>query len=80
MTIVIAALGMGIGAYIGGALLPRFGSRRLIIAANIVSLVFNIIKLIESTAAIITARFVYGTAMGIAAVCLARAINDTIPA
>lgn len=80
ITIGIAALGMGFGAYLGGALLPRFGSRKLIIFCNVISLIFNIIKLIESTAAIITARLVYGTAMGIAAVCLARSINDTIPA
>lgn len=76
----IAALGIGIGAYIGGTLLPRYGSRKLIIGANAIALVFNFVKLIESTIAIILARFVYGTAMGLAVVCLARVINDTIPA
>lgn len=71
---------MGVGAYLGGALLPRFGSRKLIIGANVISLIFNFVKLIENTTAIIVARLVYGTAMGLAAVCLSKAINDTVPA
>lgn len=76
---VIAGLGLGVGAYIGGALLPRFGSRKLIIGSNMIALIFNIIKLTENTAAIMIARFVFGTTMGVAAVALSKAINDTVP-
>lgn len=77
---VMALLGMIFGGYIGGLLLPKFGSRRLIIAANIISLIFNTLKQIESTGTIMTARFAYGVAMGLAAVSLSRTINDTVPA
>lgn len=79
ITTVIASLGMGIGCYIGGSLLPRFGPRKLIIAANLISMIFNIVKLFENTAAIMISRFVFGTSMGVAAVTMSKAINDTVP-
>jgi len=77
---VAALFGMIFGSYSGGYLLPRYGSRRLIIMANSVCLVFNIIKLFEITATIIIARFIFGVFIGIAVVSLTRAINDTVPA
>lgn len=82
LTIVISltTLGMSIGSYFGGLLLPKFGSRKLMIIANIVSLMFNLLKLIENTAIIMAARLAFGVTTGITAVCLSRTINDTVPA
>lgn len=77
---VLVPLGFAIGSYAGGALLPRFGPRKLIIAVNVICLLFNILKLIESTAVIMLARLALGTALGVALVCLSKAINDTVPA
>lgn len=77
---VLAVLGLSIGAYLGGILLPRFGSRKLILIANLVSLLFNILKLVLNTTTIMIARFVTGISVGIACVCLSKAINDTVPA
>ena len=71
---------MSIGCYIGGALLPRFGSRRLIIASNFIGLLFTILKLIENSGSILIGRLFTGVTLGIACVCLSKAINDTVPA
>ena len=59
--------------------MPKIGSRKMIMIANVISLVFNIIKLIENTAAIMIARFFFGVCMGVTCVGLSKAINDTIP-
>lgn len=82
MTIVtvLALLGLSVGSYFGGLMLPKFGSRKLILIANIVSLVFNILKLYLNTVTIMIARLVFGFCMGITCVCLSKAINDTVPA
>ena len=40
ITSVLPFLGMCFGCYFGGVLLPKFGSRRIIIAANIITLIF----------------------------------------
>ena len=72
-------MGLGIGGYFGGALLPKYGSRKLIIGANIISIIFNILKLVENTEVIMVARFFFGVVMGLASVSLSRAINDTVP-
>lgn len=82
MTIVtvLASISMGIGGYFGGSLLPKFGSRKILICCNAVALLFNIVKLVENTVAIMVARLFFSISMGIAAVCLSRAINDTVPA
>ena len=77
---VLPAPALGIGGYFGGNLLPKYGSRKLIIATNSIALAFNLLKLVEATASILVARFVLGLAMGIAVVCLSKAINDTVPA
>lgn len=77
---VLPSPAVGIGGYFGGTLLPKYGSRKLIIATNIIALIFNLLKLIEATATIMVARFVVGLVMGIAVVCLSKAINDTVPA
>lgn len=71
---------MSFGCYIGGVLLPRFGSRNTIIGANLISIIFNIIKLIESTTALMLGRIMFGVAMGVSLVSLGKAINDTVPA
>ena len=76
---VLGVFGMQIGAYFGGLLLPKYGSRKLIIFANVISLAFNALKLVENTACIMVARLIFGIAIGLAAVCLSRAINDTVP-
>ena len=77
---VLASLGIGIGAYFGGSLLPKYGSRKLIIVSNTIGLIFNSLKLVENTAIIMVARFGFGLIMGVALVCLSRVINDTVPA
>lgn len=41
---VIAVLGLTFGGYLGGSLIPKFGSRKLVIIANVISLIFNILK------------------------------------
>lgn len=71
---------MSIGCYIGGALLPKYGSRRLIIISNFIGLIFTILKLIENSGAILIGRIVTGVTLGVACVCLSKAINDTVPA
>lgn len=70
---------MGIGGYLAGSLIPRFGSRRVLLFCNVIALFFNIMKIIENTAAIMVGRFMFGFVMGIAAVCLSKAINDNVP-
>ena len=77
---VLSSLGIGIGAYFGGVLLPRFGSRKLIIATNMIGLIFNVLKLIENTIFLMVARLGLGICMGVALICLSRVINDTVPA
>lgn len=77
---VLGHLGISLGCYIGGVFLPRFGSRKVIIGCNIISIIFNLIKLIENTAALMIGRIMFGTAMGVALVSLSKAINDTVPA
>lgn len=70
---------MGIGGYFAGSLLPRYGSRRLLLICNILALLFNLIKLIEDTAAIMIGRLMFGFTMGVATVCISKAINDNVP-
>lgn len=77
---VATSFGMIFGGYLGGYLLPRYGSRRIIIVVNTISLVMNIIKLLENTVAIMVSRLILGLCVGISTVCLGRAINDTVPA
>ena len=73
-------LGFAIGSYFGGSLLPKYGSRKMIIAVNMICFFFNILKLIENTTMILTSRFILGTVLGVAIVGLSKAINDTVPA
>lgn len=80
ITSVLPFLGMSLGCYCGGALLPKYGSRRIIIASNIISLIFNILKMMDNTITLIFARFITGITQGITCVSLSRAINDTVPA
>lgn len=80
MITVLGHLGMSLGCYIGGMVLPKFGSRKVIIGANIISIIFNIIKLIENTTALMIGRIMFGVTMGVSLVGLSRAINDTVPA
>lgn len=77
---VLPFLGMSFGCYFGGALLPKFGSRKIIIVANIFKLIFNILKMVQNTTSLIIARFMIGVFLGITNVTLSRAINDTVPA
>lgn len=80
MITVLGHLGMSLGCYIGGMVLPKFGSRKVIIGANIIAIIFNIIKLIENTTALMIGRIMFGVTMGVSLVGLSRAINDTVPA
>lgn len=77
---VLVPLGFIIGSYFGGTLLPRHGSRKLILAANVLLIIANALKLIESTAVIMISRLVIGMLNGVTLVCLSKAINDTVPA
>lgn len=61
-------------------MLPKYGPRKLILVANVISLVANAAKLIENTGTLMITRLIFGIAMGLAAVCLSRAINNTVPA
>ena len=77
---ILASVGMGIGGSFAGSLIPRYGSRKVLLFCNTLAVVFNIIKIIETSAAIMIGRFMFGFLMGIAAVCLSKVINDTVPA
>lgn len=76
---ILASVGMGVAGYFAGSLIPKYGSRKVLLVCNIIALLFNLVKLIENTAAIMVGRFMFGFTMGIACVCLSKAINDTVP-
>lgn len=75
----LGPLGVAIGSQIGGSLLPKYGSRKLVIFANAISILANIGKLWESTWPIMINRFIFGIMTGITNVCLSKTINDTVP-
>lgn len=76
---VLASLGLAIGCQIGGYLLPKYGGRKMLIAANAIAFIFNLVKLIENTVCIMIGRLVFGITMGVTTICLSRSINDTVP-
>lgn len=77
---VLPSLGLAIGAFLGGKLVSTYGSRKLILTFNLIALVFNCLKLIENTVAILVGRLAFGISTGVCSVCLSKAINDTVPA
>jgi MFS family permease len=80
LVMILPSFGMMIGAFFGGKLLPKYGSRKVTIVANIVAVAFTVLKLVENTACIMVGRLVNGLLIGMTSVCLSHAISNTVPA
>lgn len=78
--VITGSAGLALGSLLGGWLLPKYGSRKIVLAANIIGLFCNCIKLIENTTCILIGRFIFGIMAQAAGVSLAKTINDTVPA
>ena len=77
--VLVGLLGNGIGSYLSGIITPKFGIRKTIIFCNVMSLLFNLLRMILTTPTVFIGRFLFGVSVAFQQFCFAKAINDTIP-
>ena len=58
--VLLGTIGNAIGSYLSGIITPKFGIRKTIIFCNVLSLLFNLMRMILTTPTVMIGRFLFG--------------------
>lgn len=71
--------GIAVGSMIASKIGPKFGIKKLLLAANGLAILSNLVKVIETSTTIYMGRIMFSICTGATSFCIGKAISETVP-
>lgn len=75
----MASIGLAVGSLLSGFVADKMKLINMLMLANFLGVISNIIKIQEFTATILIGRFLFGVCAGLMTFCFGKALSDTVP-